>query len=560
MEYCKSAAANKQYFDYLWFYFSPVSSSDHSLSLISIINENIRSGITSSFAVITDTHNEEKFAQFMNKVISISASTATLAKKTSCIIFLINIFKNLEVDVVRNYILKFFSVPLWHSLTQERLNAELRRASPQLQAYWEHAVSSKQTAEAAAAGHVTEEVESTSGKETSGKKRKSIVKSKENNKTNKCATSSAAAVAPSAVLSSSSAAGAAQIDTTTEATWFPFLLSEYIHTIEEGEPQSSSVAGGGGSDVLRYVERFSELLIDLLSQLTTRRFLLTLVDDMHIVVRCRRSTLFASPHSKLFSQLVQMLEELSKFEIDDFSGKELSPQEILSTYHARLHHLQQLAYSNYKEELSDLIFSSTGEVGKVCLLFCVQLHTFVCDCYSVLIFVLQTTNLRKYFSLLSDSQLFDLGVLMGSFSRDSRKATRDLVVDVLVDKLSYRASQLEFLNRMSLYPSEKMLWDPSLVPLGAKYDGNQTFAMPKLNLQYLTMHDCFLRNFTLYRLESAYEIRQDLTDVVKRMAPRQSMAGAVNFGGWARMALPLLSLFIQEVMSVCCVNVFEKVL
>lgn len=44
-------------------------------------------------------------------------------------------------------------------------------------------------------------------------------------------------------------------------------------------------------------------------------------------------------------------------------------------------------------------------------------------------------------------------------------------------------------------------------------------ALPKLNLQFLTLHDYLLRNFNLFRLESTYEIRQDIEDVVWRMKP-----------------------------------------
>lgn len=44
-------------------------------------------------------------------------------------------------------------------------------------------------------------------------------------------------------------------------------------------------------------------------------------------------------------------------------------------------------------------------------------------------------------------------------------------------------------------------------------------ALPKLNLQFLTLHDYLLRNFNLFRLESTYEIRQDIEDVVCRMKP-----------------------------------------
>ena len=45
----------------------------------------------------------------------------------------------------------------------------------------------------------------------------------------------------------------------------------------------------------------------------------------------------------------------------------------------------------------------------------------------------------------------------------------------------------------------------------------QVLALPKLNLQYLTFHDYLLRNFNLFRLESTYEIRQDVEDVALRL-------------------------------------------
>ena len=46
--------------------------------------------------------------------------------------------------------------------------------------------------------------------------------------------------------------------------------------------------------------------------------------------------------------------------------------------------------------------------------------------------------------------------------------------------------------------------------------GDDVLALPKLNLQFLTFYDYLLRSFTLFRLESAYEIRGDLVDAVKR--------------------------------------------
>lgn len=121
------------------------------------------------------------------------------------------------------------------------------------------------------------------------------------------------------------------------------------------------------------------------------------------------------------------------------------------------------------------------------------------------------------------------------------------VMQVLTSKLCPRLSQIEEINRTPLFPDEKLLWDLDLIPPGNRYDGRQVLALPKLNLQFLTMHDYLLRNFILYRLESAYNIRQDITDAIRRVGPRQTLNGPVTFGGWARMATPICSISIDEV-------------
>ena len=61
-------------------------------------------------------------------------------------------------------------------------------------------------------------------------------------------------------------------------------------------------------------------------------------------------------------------------------------------------------------------------------------------------------------------------------------------------------------------------------------------------LQFLTFQDYLLRSFTLFRLESAYEVREDVADAVHRLKPKQivdydtgSRVEKTEFQGWARM-------------------------
>jgi intron-binding protein aquarius len=110
---------------------------------------------------------------------------------------------------------------------------------------------------------------------------------------------------------------------------------------------------------------------------------------------------------------------------------------------------------------------------------------------------------------------------------------------------------------LPLYPTEETIWDEDIVPTEF-YNGETCLALPKLNLQFLTLHDYLLRNFHLFRLESTYEIRQDIEDSISRMKPWQNDATILNdandqphqqciFGGWSRMAQPITNFTIVEV-------------
>ena len=88
----------------------------------------------------------------------------------------------------------------------------------------------------------------------------------------------------------------------------PCFINSFLLALETAVPQD-----GGKVDrmVLVYCERCMELLVDLLAQLPTRRFLRTLLDNMHVLERCSLSTLLdmtkePRPEGKLLSQLLDM--------------------------------------------------------------------------------------------------------------------------------------------------------------------------------------------------------------------------------------------------------------
>ena len=72
------------------------------------------------------------------------------------------------------------------------------------------------------------------------------------------------------------------------------------------------------------------------------------------------------------------------------------------------------------------------------------------------------------------------------------------------------------------------------------YNGSHSLAIPKLNLQYLTVGDFLWRSFILYRCEAFFEIRKHLEEAIKRIEPRsRPTTNAIQFDGFSRMALPI---------------------
>jgi intron-binding protein aquarius len=218
-----------------------------------------------------------------------------------------------------------------------------------------------------------------------------------------------------------------------------------------------------------------------------------------------------------------------------------SPVDLVSLYHRRATTLQKMAYRHYPH-LKDVIFSGVG-------LLCNSHHS--------------GSNkegngkyVRRVLGGLKEGQLTELlhrlRLIDHSTTELLEEHDDDFLWNVLLEYLTIPPHPLEQLKAFPLYPTETVLWDHNLIPPThfALRRSSPVLSLPKLNKQYLSYQDYLLRNFELVRLESAYEIRSDLVDVLKRIRPlvRQSMdiEGSqedtvlkTEFSGWARMALEL---------------------
>ncbi|GFS14383.1 intron-binding protein aquarius [Elysia marginata] len=157
--------------------------------------------------------------------------------------------------------------------------------------------------------------------------------------------------------------------------------------------------------------------------------------------------------------------------------------------------------------------------------------------------------LINFFEPLSTEELHTILAHMNylpPLEEETSQYSKTFLMELLIWKHERKRSQQETINEMPLYPTEKIVWDENIVP-SEFFSGEGCLALPKLNLQFLTLHDYLLRNFNLFRLESTYEIRQDIEDAVTHLKPWKAEDGHCLFGGWARMAQPIHSFNIVEV-------------
>uniref|UniRef100_A0A182YG12 RNA helicase aquarius n=1 Tax=Anopheles stephensi TaxID=30069 RepID=A0A182YG12_ANOST len=224
--------------------------------------------------------------------------------------------------------------------------------------------------------------------------------------------------------------------------------------------------------------------------------------------------------------LLDMLKFYARFEINDKTGDPLTDHDMTQLHYAKIKSLQKAAFAKFP----NLRMFALSNVANVDTRESLEKHFGALDCASL-------REIACYLNLVPEQ-------LEPPF--EWHRTDETFLRELLISRHERRVSQLESLNEMPLYPTEDIIWNENVVPTEF-YSGEGCLALPKLNLQFLTLHDYLLRNFNLFRLESTYEIRQDIEDAVSRMLPWKSEDGDVVFGGWARMALPIQSFAVVEV-------------
>ena len=449
---------------YLWPHLDPkIANSSHILSIVIILNEKFRQGVPAWDIV---TRDSAKFKTFFRRLIALrDEHRFSNPESISLLEFLDNAFQSLENEAVRKEVLRLVGLPLWNALSQRRLELELSTNDAQLRKAWENL-----------------------------KRREEKLNRKK--------------------LSSNHRP---------ESSFLPSLISEFFEKLESAISKEDSKADKG---LIQYCERFVRFVMELMSQLPTRRFSHALLDDKAFLTRCSLSRLFHHPAGKLFSDLVVSLRAIVDFPVADHTGDALTYDNVSAVHYQRIQQLQRLFFK-YWPMLREEALSNCGTLQK-------REHLLK------LVKKLNPEELRLL--VINQLRLIDESVAPAN--------NVDILEETMISAYERRPAMKDLLEKMPLYPTETLLLDREAVPEGTNAvfnTSNSTLNLPRLNMQFLTLSDYLMRNFHLFRMETAYEVREDVAGAVKRIRPHIGDDGTVQFAGWSRTAHPPEKFAIIEI-------------
>lgn len=178
-----------------------------------------------------------------------------------------------------------------------------------------------------------------------------------------------------------------------------------------------------------------EFLLDLLTQLPTRRLFRAVLEYYHVTVTAKLSALHEMPQGQLFRQLLQMVKFYQGFEINDFTGRALSDEDVRKLHYERIQRLQQLVFKHVPQ-LRAFALAAAGTIDT-------------------------RSALKSHLSGLDAATLRDLCgklALIGAHNSRGDEST-ELLLELIIAAHERRVSQTEAINMRSLYPDEvRAMW------------------------------------------------------------------------------------------------------
>lgn len=296
--------------------------------------------------------------------------------------------------------------------------------------------------------------------------------------------------------------------------------------------------------ICELVSLFSELL----SQLRLRRTLLPLLSDRRTLYLAQGFTSELNSNARIHNlqwwpswlRVLDLFAFYFTFPLHPLTGESLSRDIVRANRAKRLLNFQRICHAVCQREslpsqhqLRAISLSTHNVVGNA------QFVRNVLGGCSEEIFI----QLQNALHMETLAHALENAAVIAS-SKEWQEGRRKLIQSATASYFHTRGDALENFRTSPKMITEQDLWGP----LGGN-ERRPVAALPTLNLEFLNLQDYLLRNYTLYKWESAWAIREDIEDAVWRLRP-SSFAEEIKFDGWAKMAAPLLSAKLEEVGGV----------
>lgn len=205
------------------------------MSIVAVINQKFREGVE-----IWETfknNNSEKISHFISQTTRLMLSDCvSISEKTALLVFFIHCFNSIEIELIRQEIQKYISMPIWSCLSAARLELEFKKV-PKLKKFW-----------------------------------KKLQKNDQN-------------------LSEK------QLEQVQfERSFLYNLIFDFFKCLNQiPRLDVKPKLNAKEMELVHYCERFLEFLIDIESLLPTRRFFNALLDDLHVITIARLSAIKKRP-------------------------------------------------------------------------------------------------------------------------------------------------------------------------------------------------------------------------------------------------------------------------
>lgn len=187
---------------------------------------------------------------------------------------------------------------------------------------------------------------------------------------------------------------------------------------------------------MRYCERFIELLTDLESQLPTRRYVNTLIQDLNLLSLIKLSPAYSCEDNGLFRDLYNLLRHFVSFPVNDHTGAQYHRDESHDQHCARLARLQRASLKHFKSKLTILALSNYGAIE-------------------------QRPELENHLSQLTVSELVDLCSVLGYRTAYPSSITlalqKNFLMEMLVSTHERQRTFQETVRDFSILPIEVCL-------------------------------------------------------------------------------------------------------